>query len=93
MFSHAPTARSRSLVKAVSWRFVGSLDTLILSFIVPLILGVDMKRSAQVAFSIMAIETLTKIALFYMHERVWARVTWGRADKEIEAHPEDFAHH
>jgi uncharacterized membrane protein len=55
-------------------------------------MGVDMKRGAQVAFSIMAIETLTKLALFYMHERVWARVTWGRADKEIEAHPEEFAY-
>ena len=24
-------------------------------------------------------ETVTKIALFYIHEQIWARVPWGRA--------------
>ncbi len=89
MFVHAPTARSRSLIKAITWRFVGSLDTFILSFIIPMMFGMEVGKSAKVAASIAAIETLTKIVLFYFHERMWARVRWGRADTVlgVEAPP------
>jgi uncharacterized membrane protein len=83
MFVHAPTARSRSLIKAITWRFVGSLDTFALSFIIPMVFGMDMGKSAKVALSIALIESLTKILLFYFHERMWARVPWGRADKVV----------
>jgi len=50
-----------------------------------MIFHVPMGQSAKIAGSIFAFESLTKIALFYLHERAWARVSWGRADKEIEA--------
>lgn len=93
MFIHAPTARSRSLVKAVSWRVFGSLDTAMLSFLVPMLFHVSLKKSGEIALSIAAFETVTKILLFYVHERVWARVRWGRADTEVEAHPEEFPRH
>ena len=90
MFVHAPTARSRSAAKAITWRIFGSLDTALLSFLVPMLFHVSMKSSAKIALSIFAFESLTKIVLFYLHERAWARVPWGRADKEIEA---EEAHH
>jgi len=89
MFVHAPTARSRSAAKAITWRIFGSLDTAVLSFLVPMLFHVSMKSSAGIALSIAAFETVTKIILFYLHERAWARVPWGRADKEIEAHSPD----
>jgi len=59
----------RSLAKAVSWRFVGSLDTLTLSYLVT--------GNIIWAGSIASAETITKIILFYLHERVWRRVRWG----------------
>jgi uncharacterized membrane protein len=93
MFTHAPTARSRSAAKAVSWRIFGSLDTAVLSFLVPMLFHVSMKRSGEIALSIAAFETVTKILLFYAHERAWARVPWGRADKEIEAEAHETPHH
>ena len=73
----APNSRWRSLVKAVSWRLVGSLDTFILSLIVT--------RSAKHAASIASIEALTKIGLYYLHERAWRRVRWGRLEAPAEA--------
>jgi uncharacterized membrane protein len=84
MFVHAPTARSRSAVKAVTWRVFGSIDTAILSFLIPMLFKVSLAKSGQIALSIAAVETVTKIALFYFHERLWARVKWGRADVEVE---------
>jgi len=66
----AKEAHLRSLVKAVSWRAVGSLDTLTLSFLVT--------GNIVWAGSIASTETLTKIVLFYLHERAWRRVRWGQ---------------
>ena len=70
----APNAHWRSLVKAVSWRIVGSLDTFMLSWLVT--------RSAKYAVSIASIEALTKIALYYVHERAWRKVAWGRLEAD-----------
>jgi uncharacterized membrane protein len=66
----APNSHLRSLAKAISWRVVGSADTFILSLI--------FTGSGKYAISIASAEALTKIALYYGHERVWRRVRWGR---------------
>jgi uncharacterized membrane protein len=68
----APNSHMRSLAKAISWRVVGSADTFILSLI--------FTHSGKYAISIASAEALTKIALYYFHERVWRRVRWGRLD-------------
>jgi uncharacterized membrane protein len=85
MFVHAPTARSRSLVKAITWRALGSTDTFIVGLCVALLFHQTLRHAASIAVSISSIETVTKVVLFYFHERVWARVAWGRADKVVEA--------
>ncbi len=72
LFRWAPNAHLRSLIKAVSWRFFGSLDTFVLSLI--------FTGSAKYAVSIATAEALTKIALYYVHERAWRRVAWGRLE-------------
>jgi len=61
--------RRRSVVKSVSWRTVASLDTFVLAF---LITG----RVSWGAF-IAGAEVLTKMALYYLHERAWAHIAWG----------------
>ena len=68
----AQEAHLRSLAKAVSWRFIGSMDTFILSFLVT--------GNAVWAVSIASAEAVTKIILYYLHERVWRRVAWGRLE-------------
>ena len=68
----APDAHLRSLIKAVSWRVIGSLDTFMLSLLVT--------GSAKWAVSIATAEALTKIVLYYLHERAWRLVRWGRLE-------------
>ncbi|WP_068072124.1 DUF2061 domain-containing protein [Novosphingobium lentum] len=60
---------SRSIVKAASWRALGSIDTFVLSFI--------FSGNAKIAASIAGTEVITKIALYYFHERAWSLVHWG----------------
>jgi len=67
-----PNSHARSLAKAVSWRLVGSLDTFMLSLIIT--------GNAKYAVSIASVEALTKIGLYYLHERAWRQVAWGRLD-------------
>ena len=60
----------RSIVKAVSWRIIGTFDTVIISF---LIVG-----NIKFAFSIGAVELFTKMSLYYLHERAWNKITFGK---------------
>lgn len=61
----------RSLVKAISWRTLGSIDTFVL--------GLIFTSSIQTAGSIALTEVFTKILLYYGHERAWAAILWGSA--------------
>lgn len=59
----------RSVVKAVSWRTVGTLDTIIVSYFIT--------GNLIMAASIGTIEVVTKMALYYFHERAWNRSSFG----------------
>jgi uncharacterized membrane protein len=66
-------ASSRSFVKAVSWRALGSIDTFVLSYL--------FTQSGKAAGAIASTEVVTKILLYFAHERVWAQIGWGLAPK------------
>jgi uncharacterized membrane protein len=60
----------RSLIKAVSWRLTGSVDTLVITFLVT--------GTWKWAFYVSGVELFTKIFLYYVHERVWDNLSFGR---------------
>ena len=62
-------AHSRSFVKALSWRVLGSIDTFLLSWL--------FTSSVKAAGAIATTEVLTKMVLYYFHERVWSSISWG----------------
>ncbi len=62
--------RYRSLIKALSWRLTGSLDTLLIAFIIT--------GKVKWALSISGVELFTKMFLYYVHERLWNRIPIGR---------------
>lgn len=61
---------SRSFIKALSWRAFGTLDTIIISWIIA--------GDLTIAFSIGLFELITKTFLYYFHERVWNSIKWGK---------------
>ena len=77
-------AHFRSIAKAVSWRIVGSLDTFIISLL--------WTGSLGSAGAIASIESVTKIILFYLHERGWSRLLWGAGKNATprDAHVRSF---
>lgn len=56
--------------KAVSWRATGSVDTFVISLFITGKFGL--------AGAIASVEVITKIILYYLHERAWAIIPWGR---------------
>ena len=62
--------RSRSFYKALTWRILASLDTFLVSFIIT--------GRFDWATSIAIFEIITKSIIYYLHERIWNRVKWGR---------------
>ena len=62
----------RSLLKTISWRIVGTLDTMFLGWIIT--------GSPLVGLKIGALELFTKMILYYFHERVWLQSKYGTQD-------------
>lgn len=62
--------RSRSFYKALTWRILASLDTFLVSFIIT--------GRFDWATSIAIFEIITKSIIYYLHERIWNKVKWGR---------------
>ena len=60
----------RSIVKGISWRCVGTLDTFVLSWIIT--------GEVKMAAAIGILEVITKIFYYWVHERIWHKIKWGR---------------
>jgi uncharacterized membrane protein len=65
---------SRSFIKGITWRFLGSLDTFWIVYFV----NRDSSHAVQTAFYITLTEFITKIILYWLHERTWMKVRWGK---------------
>lgn len=57
----------RHIAKTVSWRIIGTLDTIILS---GLITG-----SWEIGLVIGGVEVITKMVLYFLHERAWYKLS------------------
>ncbi|KPM32420.1 Hypothetical protein I595_836 [Croceitalea dokdonensis DOKDO 023] len=66
----ASESPKRSIAKSISWRVIGTLDTIIISWIVT--------GTLSLAFSIGFIELVTKMMLYFFHERIWNTISWGK---------------
>jgi uncharacterized membrane protein len=77
-------SKLRSMLKAISWRAVGTVDTILVSYF--------WTGDTSKALKIGGTDVLTKILLYYLHERAWARVPLGTIrrilDREPDAAPE-----
>jgi len=53
----------RHLLKTITWRIVGTIDTMILGWLVT--------GNLKIGLAIGGFEVLTKMTLYFLHERVW----------------------
>jgi uncharacterized membrane protein len=60
----------RSIVKTISWRITGSASTFLIAFAI--------SDNFGVAGSIAVIQLVANTILYYLHERVWNKMNFGR---------------
>ena len=60
----------RSIVKALTWRALASLATFTISFVVT--------GDLTAATGIASVQVVVNLILYYIHERIWNTVWWGR---------------
>ena len=63
-------SKQRSAVKAIVWRCIGTADTFAISWFIT--------KEPITAGAIASFEIVTKTILYYLHERGWNKVSWGR---------------
>ena len=63
-------SKTRSLVKTVSWRII-ALTT---AFLISWIITSDLIVSVQISITL----NLFNMVLYYIHERIWNKIGWGK---------------
>ncbi len=56
-----------SILKSISWRIVGTLDTMVISYL--------LTGELELAMSIGGIEVVSKMILYFFHERAWSKIS------------------
>jgi uncharacterized membrane protein len=62
-------SKTRHILKTLTWRAVGTFDTILLGWLV--------SGDPKVGLTIGSFELITKIVLYYLHERIWYRIDFG----------------
>ena len=66
-------SHSKSLAKAFSWRIIATVTTGLI--------GYALTGSVEIAGAIMTFDFVLKLALYYLHERGWNRISWGTINR------------
>ncbi|MFC7357415.1 DUF2061 domain-containing protein [Jejudonia soesokkakensis] len=69
-------SRKRHLAKTFTWRTVGTIDTMLISWI----LSGNPFTGLKIGFA----ELITKMVLYYLHERAWYRIDFGVKNRTEE---------
>ncbi|MDF0706875.1 MAG: DUF2061 domain-containing protein [Bacteroidota bacterium] len=62
-------SKKRHLIKTITWRILGTLDTIILSWVI----SGNPFTGLKIGFA----EVITKMILYYFHERTWYKINYG----------------
>lgn len=66
-------SRKRHIAKTFTWRMVGTLDTMVLAWVI--------SGDPMVGLKVGGAEVITKIVLYYLHERIWYKVDYGLTNR------------
>jgi uncharacterized membrane protein len=82
-------AHTRTIAKAISWRALATLTTMTIVFL--------FTKRIMLSLGVGLAEIIAKITFYYVHERVWDKVSWGKSKHPLsklavkrELEPEDM---
>lgn len=69
----------RSIMKAISWRLIASSTTFLITFVIfRRYSDKTLNEVLETATFITTIDIVAKLAFYYLHERLWTNITWGK---------------
>ncbi len=77
------SSRKRHLAKTITWRIVGTIDTILLSWFI--------SGNPLTGLKIGLAEVFTKMLLYYLHERVWFKINLSKHGKIRESRKRHLA--
>ena len=67
-------SHKRHVMKTITWRLVGTIDTILIGWII--------SGNPLIGLKIGSVEIITKMILYYIHERVWYKSKFGVRKKD-----------
>jgi len=68
-------SQKRHIAKTITWRFIGTIDTILLSWVIT--------GNPYIALKIGGAEVITKMLLYYLHERIWFKINFSESSREV----------
>ncbi|WP_031432859.1 DUF2061 domain-containing protein [Methylomarinum vadi] len=69
----------RTLVKSLLWRLIGIVWTWIGAYLILLFIPPSRQSAALIATLIVVYHHSTRMIMYYVYERIWASIAWGRS--------------
>ena len=76
LFLFKDSSVKRHLAKTITWRIVGTIDTMIIGWLIT--------GDAMTGLKIGGIEVVTKMILYYFHERMWFKINLGLPHRKTD---------
>jgi uncharacterized membrane protein len=67
-------SHKRHVMKTITWRLIGTMDTILIGWII--------SGNPLIGLKIGSLEIITKMVLYYLHERVWYKSKFGVRKKD-----------
>ena len=64
----------RHIMKTITWRFIGTMDTILIGWLV--------SGDPLIGLTIGSVEVITKMVLYFIHERIWYKINFGVRKKD-----------
>ncbi|MBN2137383.1 MAG: DUF2061 domain-containing protein [Sedimentisphaerales bacterium] len=72
--------RRRTIVKSLVWRVIGVVWTWIGAYFIVLVVPPTQKNAPLIATLIVVYHHSTRMIMYYLYERYWTGVSWGKYD-------------
>lgn len=76
---HGQETHSRTVAKAISWRVIATIITMTAVYI--------FTGEWLITVGVGAVEVIAKITFYYLHERIWHKISWGKDKHPLSTIP------
>jgi uncharacterized membrane protein len=73
LFTKNPSVK-RHIAKTITWRVIGTVDTMVIGWLI--------SGDPMTGVKIGGVEVMTKMVLYFLHERIWFKVNYGLPHRE-----------